>query len=327
MPVETINVLKPESTVPQDFGGFWRETFDELAAIESDVKCERFAHEPYPQLEGRKLRFSSLGGARLAGYALGWHDDSPRPLVIHAHGYGGRSAVQWLWALSGFNVLGFDVRGFGESFEAVPERSPWGYMLTGIDCPQEYVLRGAVCDYFRAGQVGARLFDGRTRRIVYHGFSFSAALALMSEAFNRTASFLAAGVPTFGWHAGRLVLVKHGSAAEVRRYLRAHPEEDERVMRTLTYFDSMNFAPLLQCPILAGYGRRDDVVPPETVLAILDQLRCPQETMSLPVSHTNEPAEAAWERFDAAWMEIARSGVPKTFGSDPDTQHIEFRER
>ncbi len=323
----TTNAPSPQLTTPHDFHGFWRETFEQLAGVESDVESELFAHEPYPQLQGKRLRFSSLGGARLAGYALGWRDESPRPLVIHAHGYGGRTAVQWLWALSGFNVVGFDVRGFGESFEAVPDRSPWGYVLTGIEGPQEYVLRGAVCDYFRAYQVGARLFEGRTRRIVYHGYSFSAALALMSEAFTQTASLLAAGVPTFGWHEGRLKLVKDGSAAEVRRYLRARPEEHDRVMQTLTYFDSMNFAPLIRCPTLAGYGRRDEVVPAETVIAILDQLNCQRETMSFPVSHTNEPAEAAWEHFDALWMEMARSGVPADFGSEPAPRHIEFRER
>ncbi len=325
--MDTINEPRPQPTTPNDFRGFWRKTFAELAAFESDVETKDFAHQLYPQLKGQKLRFSSLGGVRVAGYALGWRDDSPRPLVIHAHGYGGRVGVQWLWALSGFNIVGFDVRGFGQSFEAVPDRSPWGYVLTGIESPRDYVLRGAVCDYFRACQVGARLFEGRTRRIVYHGFSFSAALALMSEAFNRSASLLAAGVPTFGWHEGRLRLVKHGSAAEVRRYLRARPADHDRVMRTLTYFDSMNFAPLIQCPTLAGYGRRDDVVPPETVIAILDQLKCRRETMSLPVSHTNEPAEAAWERFDAAWMEMAQRGVPQAFGKEPDVQHIEFRER
>ncbi len=232
--------------------------------------------------------------------------------------------VQWLWALTGLHIVGFDVRGFGQSFGAAQERSGWGYMLTGIEAPQTYVLRGAVCDYMRAYQVGAELLRGRVSATIFHGFSFSAALALMSEAVTKTANLLAAGVPTFGWHEGRLQFVENGTAAEVRRYLNACPSERERVMKTLSYFDSMNFAPLIECPTLAGYGRRDNVVPPQTVLAIINHLNCRREVLELPVSHSDEPEEAVWEQFDAEWMEMALQGVPESFGASTAVRIVPY---
>lgn len=319
-----MNSAVPALTTPTDFHAFWRETAAELDGTDFQIESTRFPREPYPELRAHKLAFVSLGDITLSGYAISWPDDRPRPLVIHAHGYGGRSAVQWLWARSGLNVVGFDVRGFGESFGAVPERSPWGYMLTGIEDPRAHVLRGAVADYMRACEVGARLFEGRTRRLVFHGYSFSAALALMTEATRPTADVLVLGVPTFGWHEGRHRLVESGSATETRQYIDARPEERERVMNTLSYFDSMNFAPLVQCPTIAAYGRRDSVVPPETVLAILGRLKCPHETMSMPVSHTDEPEETAWEHFDATWIDVALHGLPPDFGVEPEIQHIQF---
>ena len=297
----------------------------ELDAVALDIDSEPFEYEPHSHLQGRKLRVLSLGKVWLSGYALGWRDDRPRPVVIHAHGYGGRVAVQWLWARSGLNVVGFDVRGFGGSFQAVPDLSPWGYMLTGIGAPQQHVLRGAVCDYVRAHQVSVGLFGDRTKRTIFHGFSFAGALALMSEAVTQTASLLAMGVPTFGWHEGRLRLVENGSAVEVRRYLESRPSERKSVLKTLSYFDSMNFAPLIECPTLAGYGREDVVVPPETVLAILNHLRCRRETMSMPVSHTDGPEEALWDYFDAAWIELAQQGVPPGFGTEAPVHHLEFQ--
>ena len=320
----TMRSKAPQLTTPKDFRRFWRDTLEELRGTEARIEAEPFQRTPYARLQGQKLRFRSLGDAKLSGYALGWRDERPRPLVIHSHGYGGRSIVQWLWALSGLNVVGFDVRGFGESFSAAAETSNWGYMLTGIQEPREYVLRGAVCDYLRAGQVAAELFQARTSLTVFHGFSFSAALALMAEAVTQTADLLAAGVPTFGWHEGRLGLVKNGTAVEVRRFLEARPSERSRVMGTLSYFDSMNFAPLIECPTLVGYGRRDVVVPPETVLAITKHLSCPREILELPVSHTDEPAEAAWEYFDATWMEMALDGVPEDFGASSQIRAIGF---
>ncbi len=316
----------PALTTPPDFSEFWAETLAELQATEIALEVADFARQPYKELRAARLRFTSLAGARLRGYALGWNDDRPRPLVIHAHGYGGRSAVQWLWGLSGLNILGFDVRGFGESFDSVQNRSPWGYMVTGIGSPRTSVLRGAVCDYARAVEAGTQLFGGRTRDLVFHGYSFSGALALMTEAVTQSAGLVAAGVPTFGWHEGRHRLVKRGSAVETRRYIEALPSERDRVMRTLSYFDSMNFAPFVQCPVIAGYGRMDDVVPPETVLAIFAHLDCPRWTMSLPVSHTDAPEEAAWEQFDAAWIDAALEGMPSDFGSEPGIQHLTYRQ-
>lgn len=325
--MDTKPPIRPSLTTPSGFCDFWRETLDELRATPCDIEAESFSYPVYRQLQGHRLRFSSLGHVKLRGYSISWKDDEPRPLVIHAHGYGGRVAEQWLWALSGFNVVGFDVRGFGGSLAALPERSDWGWMLTGIDNSRHYVLRGAVCDYIRASQVAAEMFGDRTRRTIFHGFSFSGALALMSQAVTRSANVLAIGVPTFGWHEGRLKLVVQGSAVEVRRYLEARPSDRDRVMHTLSFFDSMNFAPFIKCPTLAGYGRRDIVVPPETVLAIVSRLSCPCETMSLPVSHTDEPEEAAWKHFDGAWIEMATHGVPANFGRDAPVYHIDSEGR
>ena len=323
-PAAQFGRARPALTTPDAFLPFWRETVAELEGTATCAETEPFAYNPYPELRGRKLRFRSLGDVPIAGYAVCWRDGRPRPLVVHAHGYGGRVAVQWLWARSGLNVVGFDVRGFGSSFRAIGDLSPWGFMLTGIDNPRRHALRGAVCDYIRAHQVGMELFGARTSRTIFQGFSFSGALALMAQAVTGSASLLATGVPTFGWHEGRLRLVRNGSGVEVRRYLGNRPDERKAVLRTLSYFDSMNFAPLIDCPTLAGYGRTDDVVPPETVLAILGHLTCRRETMSLPISHTDEPAEQLWDLFDAAWIELAVRGVPPGFGSGSPVHRLDY---
>jgi hypothetical protein len=101
-----------------------------------------------------RLAFDSLDEARVSGYVIRWEDGAPRPLVVHGHGYGGDLEPMWRWAKAGLNVLGVEARGYGRSGDALPEPSPWGYVLTGIESPEEHVLRGAVCDYARAVEVG-----------------------------------------------------------------------------------------------------------------------------------------------------------------------------
>jgi len=89
--------------------------------------------------------------------------------VGNGHGYGGRYMPRWRWARAGLNVVGVDVRGWGRSTAALPSRSRWGWVLTGIESPERHVLRGAVCDYLRAVQVGRELLGAAVARTVLQG--------------------------------------------------------------------------------------------------------------------------------------------------------------
>jgi cephalosporin-C deacetylase len=58
-----------------------------------------------------------------------------------------------------------------------------------------------------------------------------------------------------------------GPYLEVLDYLREHPDREEMVMRTLSYFDVMNLAPLVRAPTLISTGLIDALCPPSTVFA------------------------------------------------------------
>ena len=231
------------------------------------------------------MSFRSLGGHRIHGYAITWADRTPRPLVVHAHGYRSQAEPRLEWVRAGCHVLGFDVRGFGRSVDAVPYPSPAGWLLTGVRLPETSVLRGAVCDYVRATEVADAL-GVSTLRAVRHGVSLAGGLALMAEAVAPRADLLALGVPTFGWSEGRRLLVERGSGAEVATFLERHPQypEDDLQM-VLAYFDAALLAPAVRCPTVLGLGLVDRVVPFASVQAIVERLRAPLEVMEFPISH------------------------------------------
>lgn len=211
-------------------------------------------------------------------------------------------------------MLGVQVRGYGLSADALPARSPDGYVLTGIGSPEEHVLRGAVCDYARAVEVGRTLFGVLPSRTILNGSSFAGGLAVMAEALLGVADLLALAVPSLGWAEGRRSLVLAGSGSEINRFLDEHPEREQRVMSVISYFDPMNFAPWVRCPALVGVGLKDDVVPAPTVYAVADHLGGPCEVVELPVSHTDLPEERLWKDFEACWLRLAAEGVPVGFG-------------
>lgn len=299
--------LRSVTPRPRDFLAFWLGTLDELEGVPFGLARERMnACEPgEPSLE--HIAFDSLMHARIHGYFLRPANSAHRPLVIHAHGYGYGSygAVQWDWGRAGFNVIGIDVRGYGRSTGALPNISRWGYVLTGSGSPETSVLRGAVCDYLRAAQIGRRLLAPDAERTVLYGRSFGGALALMAEANSQIADFLVLAVPSFGWAEGRYFFVKEGSGQEINAYLRAFPDRTEDLMLVLRYFDSTYFAELVRCPTLVGIGLEDVVVPANTVYAIANNLGGPVEVMEFPVSHTSGPQEKLWDKFEARWQRLA----------------------
>lgn len=263
-----------------------------------------------------EIEFGSLGGVRIGGYAIRWKGDEARPLVVHGHGYGGGDfGPRWGWARAGLNVVGVEVRGYGRSRAALPgSPSPHGYVLTGTGSPEEHVLRGAVCDYARAVEVGKEVVGPLVSRTVLHGASFAGGLAVMAEAVWGLADLLVAAVPSLGWTEGRRALAREGSGAEIDNYLAAYPRREAVLMRLFSYFDAMNFAPDVRCSALVGVGLADRVVPATTVYAVADHLGGPREVVELPVSHTEHPDEKLWEEFEAYWLRLAVEGVPPGFG-------------
>ena len=218
-----------------------------------------------------------------------------RPLVITTHGYNSQCnpAAEARHVALGVDLFGFDVRGFGLS-RAACSVDPGGYVLTGIRAPETSILRGAVCDYIRAAALGTLLHGSPTPHTTFHGRSFGGGLAVMAQAVSHLASYLAVAVPTFGWAAGRQALVKKGSGHEINEYLATGRSTETDVMRTLGYFDTINFADRVGCRALVGVGSRDDVVPAETVYAVVNHMVPPPEVLKLQVSHSTDLEEARW---------------------------------
>ena len=109
------------------------------------------------------------------------------------------------------------------------------------------------------------------------------------------------------WAEGRRKLVTKGSGAEINAYLNTHADQEQHIMHVLSYFDTMNFAPLIECDSFIGVGLQDSVVPAETVYAFINHLSCRKQIRQYPVSHSSLPEESLWNDFEAEWLRLALS--------------------
>ena len=298
-----VQATRPPLTRPDDFFAFWAATRDLLARTPANPRLGLAVTTS----DGNRItpiRFASLGGGDIQGFCIASETagGGRRPLVVTTHGYNSHCnpVLEERHATAcGADVLCFDVRGFGLS-RAACEVDPAGYVLTGLTDPRTSILRGAVCDYVRAAEVGA-LLEAGGGGTVFHGRSFGGALAIMAQVVAPCADYLAAAVPAFGWTDGRRRLATSGSTREVNDYLKRRPTAEAAVLRTLAYFDTVNFAARVGCDALIGVGLRDTVVPPATVYAIANHMAPRPQVMELPVSHTELLAERHWVNFDRRW--------------------------
>lgn len=83
----------------------------------------------------------------------------------------------------------------------------------------------------------------------------------------------------------------------------APPAVDTPAGRTIAYYDPMNFAPDVHCPVLMNAGLIDPVSPPSSVWAVLERLGTKDKTM-VPLPGMGHDWSAEFDR--EAWRWLAR---------------------
>ena len=78
---------------------------------------------------------------------------------------------------------------------------------------------------------------------------------------------------------------------EINDYLRQHPDSRPEVEETLAYFDGLNFADRITCPIIVNIGLQDNVCPPETGYALFNRI-VPSTNACIRMAMATMPGEA-----------------------------------
>jgi cephalosporin-C deacetylase-like acetyl esterase len=90
----------------------------------------------------------------------------------------------------------------------------------------------------------------------------------------------------------------------------AQDKDPEKVHHASEYFDPANFAPHINCPVLAGLGLLDEVAAPASILAVMNRVAAPKEIVIMPQAthqsegETSKPYYTRW----GLWMWNLRQG-------------------
>lgn len=287
LPLEQLQSYRPEPNPPSDLDAFWQRTVAEAATQPLNVTLEPIDY-PVDGLAVSKLYYDGWRGSRICGWFLARAGVRAQPTLVFYHGYSGSKGqvYDYLgWALQGYTVLAVDVRGqSGESTDGAsyPGGHATGWMTMGITSPEDYYYRGVYVDCVRALDAVSSRPEADPNRIGVTGVSQGGGLSLAVAALDRRPKLAMPEVPYLCHFRRALDVTNQNPYQEIAVYCNRRPEHYETVFRTLSYFDNLNLADRITCPVLMTVGLQDLICPPSTIYAVYNRIATPKEMRVYP---------------------------------------------
>ena len=270
---------------PTDFDEFWAATLAEAARIPLSPSLEHVPLRSTDEVDVFEIHYDSLDCLRIAGWYCvprASYLPPPYPAVLIAPGYISEPTLPKAWAKKGYAAVGVAPRGKLRSNSSFNPGYP-GLLVHNIVDRNTYAYRGFYVDACRAVDFVQSRPEVDADRIGVHGSSQGGALTIVTAALRSDAITCgAAGAPYLCGFMDAASLTHSYPYEEINDYLRLHPEREPLVRATVAYYDGVNFAPLIRCPMLLYIGLEDDVCPPQTGYAVYRALTCPKELHAYP---------------------------------------------
>ena len=183
--------------------------------------------------------------------------------MVFGHGYGGREQIGPDQLEEG-RVAGLFICAPGFHLSENPKRvvsnSGAFHVIKDIEDPRKYIIRACVCAYWQGARLLQNLYPGLP--MFYDGTSFGGGLGAMLLAWGDIFKGGFVGQPTFANHPFRLAFETRGSASAVRAlYHRADPEMRAKILRTLSYYETVFHARRIKVPVVFWNSVFDPAVP------------------------------------------------------------------
>ena len=264
--------------------------------------------DPLPDraITNAQVILTSFEGIRIRGWytlPMGIYNyseppESGLPAVLVVPGYAGRMPLPLELVHSGYATLSLFPRGCGDSLDEwqVESNTRATYHLTDR---QRYYFRGAYMDCVRGLDFLASRPEVDASRLGVMGYSQGGGLTLATAALDQR---VAAAVAELPWFCNLPVAVNVTSQPyhELHDYLAEHPEEREAALETLAFFDPLNLADAITCPIILSTALTDHVHPYNTVMPVFERIRSLKSIMVYP--DLDHGARSDFNVHTMAWL-------------------------
>lgn len=267
------------SKIPMDFVSFWENAKRELNNVSPN-----YYHQARPDLGNKhcdvyEVQFNSVDKGIIRGWLSVPKSGSKNGVLYKLGDYLNNQTPELRRELAVFSL---NVRGAGES--NTNYNLPYDqYGTFNLQDRNKYILKGVYLDALRgleylASNVGGFNIDGKKIAVIGTGLGAAAASAiavldprikgvvLESPSFVSFKDMLNFGEATtpVQWPA---TLFKNFYTS------RRSGVDKNAMLRTLDYFDPINFAPFISSPVLVGFNQNSNISPAQCVYNFISQLR------------------------------------------------------
>ena len=298
---EELEAFVTSVTCPDDFDEFWGGILSELAELPLEAKATPDPLRSNDDVKVYQAAYRSLDGLEIFGwYSVPAAGDGPFPAILVLPGYKSEPALRRDWGRKGVAVLSVAVRGKLPSSAEFNPGYP-GLLTSGVDSRETYSYRGVISDCSRGVDFLLSRPEIDPERIFVCGSSQGGGLTLATAGLRPEIKGGVSGYPFICCFPESMKMLRSYPYDELSCYVRAYPEREAQMLETLRYFDAVNFASRIKCPMVVGIALEDEVCPPETSYAAYDRLGGERELWLFPDSGHGNAHD--YPRQETAWLE------------------------
>jgi len=275
---------------PADFDQFWADGIKRVRATPLDLKMTRLEDFDNPDCVGYKFSCANYDGSRVWGFLTVPRTPGKYPAIMGVPPagpgvsnpdlflFGGKDVIRLI-----VNVHDYDPADRDEAWKKLGEEKGT-YSYYGAPDREKYYHRRAILGAERAFEVIEKVPEWDGRHIGLWGSSQGGGYALILAGLNPgKVDFVVSNVPAMCEHTAHLA----GRSSGWPLLLENTPSGTDKMA---PYFDVVNFARRIDCPVMICVGLLDVACGPSSVYAAYNQIKTAKSIFPAPrMGHSFDP--------------------------------------
>lgn len=287
--------IRPYTSMPSDFEAFWKNNMDESSKFPLQYSNEKIEKYSTDKIDCYLVKLQ-LNNKRQAIYGYLFYPkdakEKSHPVILCPPGAGIKTIKEPLrhkyYAEDGFIRFEIDIHGLNpemsaEEFQEISNAfngSENGYLNNGLDNRDNYYMKRVYLACVRSIDLLTSLPEWDGKNVVVQGGSQGGALALITAGLDNRVTACVANHPALS----DMAAYADGRTAGYPHFYRTKGMDTPEKINTMSYYDVVNFARLINIPTYITWGFNDDVCPPTTSYAVYNILNCPKEALVTPIN-------------------------------------------
>lgn len=283
--------LTPYTMNPSDFDEFWRKNIDEARKSPISVTCEKVDKYTTDDFDCFLLKIKTDKRHSVYGYLTKPKKEGKYPVVLCPPGAGIKTIKEPMrntyYAKNGFIRLEIEIHGLHpelstETFKEISTAFSDGndYLSNGLDNRDNYYMKHVYVACVRCIDYLTSLPEWDGKNVALQGGSQGGALSLITAALDPRVTVCVANHPALSDMAGYL----DNRAGGYPHFNRSNGMLTEEKVKTMQYYDVVNFARRITCPTYLTWGFNDDTCPPTTSYIVWNLITAPKESLITPIN-------------------------------------------